>query len=142
MKVLLVEDKTAHADLVADTLEDVAEIITVDSYDDVKKTLAMVRPQCVILDLQIYSRTKIVRKKGFMRKEDRVSIEHGVDTLKYLVETVAFPEDCIFVTTSHMASRKRVLQYVPSKRIYIKPFSTERFKATIIKQLEMVRSQA
>lgn len=140
MKILVVEDKPAHADLICRPLSNLAETILVDSVEDAKKVMMQdLQIFCIILDLQIYKHSKVRREVGEYDEIDKVDTEYGIELLKYLTNEIKYPQDQIFVTTSHISQREEVKKYVPPEKIIAKPFSTARLRSRVEKLLHEVR---
>jgi CheY-like chemotaxis protein len=136
MKILVVEDRVQHADLVCKPLSDLADTILVDSVDEAKKVLNQnLQIACIILDLQIYKQSKQNRHA----EDSNVDTKHGIELLKHLVEEIKYPPDQIFITTVHNREKENVNEYLSTEQIIIKPFSSARFVARIEDLLKKVR---
>lgn len=140
MKILVVEDKPAHADLICKPLSNLAETILVDSFEDAKNVMMQdSQISCIILDLQIYKHSKDSREIGEYDEIEKVDTKHGIELLKYLTHIIKYPQDQIFVTTCHVSQREDVKKYVPSEKIIAKPFSCARLRSRVEELLHQVK---
>jgi DNA-binding response OmpR family regulator len=132
-KILVVEDEEGHEFFMAQSLEDVGEVIRADAVDDVKETvIAPDSVACVVLDLQIFAHKAGLRGPGQPFEEEAVNVENGFDALNYLVHTVRFPEAHLLVASSFANSYSdRLKILVNPVRVFSKPFSSKRLKERI-----------